>query len=304
MHEAVENGVGDGGVAYHFIPVVDRDLAGDDRRAPLVAVLEDLQKITSLLAVELLRSPIIEDEQIGSGERVDQSGVTSVPAGQREGGEEAENAVVGAGKILISEAQAGQLLPTPAGPMRSRLWCCPVATRQLEEEIAVEAAGGVEVDVLDLGVTVQFCGARPRLEALLAARRHLPLEQKGACRPVCPSNAMAETSPALRVSAAVVLHVLRDDSTDCEHSHITCDRVTIKSLLMENKSRLRHKNLVGMPAIDSPIPLSAPRRCAPLPCPPGPCRLAASQTRLLSTPRWHRPESQEYLVSTPLWAGC
>ena len=45
VDEAVEDGVGEGGVADHLVPCVDRHLAGDDGRAPSVAVLEDLQQV-------------------------------------------------------------------------------------------------------------------------------------------------------------------------------------------------------------------------------------------------------------------
>lgn len=43
----------------------------------------------------------------------------------------------------------------------------PVAAGELQEEIAIEAAGGAEVDILDLGVMAQLCGTGSRLEALL-----------------------------------------------------------------------------------------------------------------------------------------
>ena len=46
----------------------------------------------------------------------------------------------------------------------------PVAAGELQEQIAVEAAGGAEVDVLDLGVMAEPGGTGSRLEALLAAR--------------------------------------------------------------------------------------------------------------------------------------
>lgn len=52
-----------------------------------------------------------------------------------------------------------------------------VATGEVCEEIAVKAAGGAEVGVPDL--RAMFCGAPPGFEALLAARRLLPLEQNG-----------------------------------------------------------------------------------------------------------------------------
>ena len=53
-----------------------------------------------------------------------------------------------------------------------------VADGELEEQGAIEAAGGVIIDVLDAGVVAQPCGPGPRLEALLAAQRCLMFEQQ------------------------------------------------------------------------------------------------------------------------------
>ena len=53
VDEAVEDGVGDGGIADDFVPVVDGHLAGDDGRAALVAVLDDLEEIAALVVIEL-----------------------------------------------------------------------------------------------------------------------------------------------------------------------------------------------------------------------------------------------------------
>lgn len=53
MHEAVEDGVSDGGISDDLVPEVDGNLAGDDGRAPLIAVLDDLEEIAALFVVEL-----------------------------------------------------------------------------------------------------------------------------------------------------------------------------------------------------------------------------------------------------------
>jgi hypothetical protein len=53
-----------------------------------------------------------------------------------------------------------------------------VAGRELEEQGAIEAAGGAIVDVLDAGVMAQPCGSGARLKALLPAQRRLVFEQK------------------------------------------------------------------------------------------------------------------------------
>ena len=52
VDQAVEDGVGDGGIADDLVPTIDRELAGDDDRAGLIAVFDDLQQIAALLGVE------------------------------------------------------------------------------------------------------------------------------------------------------------------------------------------------------------------------------------------------------------
>ena len=55
----------------------------------------------------------------------------------------------------------------------------PLAAGKLEEEAAVETAGSSEVDILDTGLVAQTSGTGAGLEALLAAHRHLVVEQQG-----------------------------------------------------------------------------------------------------------------------------
>ena len=51
------------------MPVVDRELTGDQRGAPPAAVLDHLEQIAPLPIAEGSQAPIIEDEQIGFRER-------------------------------------------------------------------------------------------------------------------------------------------------------------------------------------------------------------------------------------------
>jgi hypothetical protein len=45
--DAVEDGVGQGGIADDLVAARDRELAGDQERAGVVAVLDDLEQITT-----------------------------------------------------------------------------------------------------------------------------------------------------------------------------------------------------------------------------------------------------------------
>ena len=49
VHQAIEDGVGDGGIADDLVPVFDRQLAGHDGGAAAVPVFHDLQEVAALL---------------------------------------------------------------------------------------------------------------------------------------------------------------------------------------------------------------------------------------------------------------
>ena len=49
VHEAVEDGVGDGRVGDHLVPVLHVDLAGHDRAAAPLPVVEDFQEIAAMI---------------------------------------------------------------------------------------------------------------------------------------------------------------------------------------------------------------------------------------------------------------
>jgi len=69
MDQAIEDGVGIGGVADQRVPLIDRELAGDDGGAAAVAVLKDLQEVVASPGVERLEAPVVEDEKIDTAER-------------------------------------------------------------------------------------------------------------------------------------------------------------------------------------------------------------------------------------------
>ena len=69
MDDAIENSVGQAGIADHLVPSVDRDLAGDQQGSPVVAIVDDFEQITALVGGELFRPPIIDDDEIGALQR-------------------------------------------------------------------------------------------------------------------------------------------------------------------------------------------------------------------------------------------
>jgi hypothetical protein len=64
--------------------VLDRNLAGDDCRSALVAVVDDFEEIATLVAGERGEAPIVEDEQVDPRQRLEQPCIASVAAGERQ----------------------------------------------------------------------------------------------------------------------------------------------------------------------------------------------------------------------------
>jgi len=84
VNEAVEDGVGDGGIGDDLVPAVDRHLAGDDGRSALVAVVYDFEEIATLLAGERGEAPVVEDEEIDPRQHLEEPCIAPVAAGERE----------------------------------------------------------------------------------------------------------------------------------------------------------------------------------------------------------------------------
>src|SRR5262249_41689410 len=135
-------------------------------------------------SVELLWSPVVEDEKFDARERAQELGVSSVAAGECEGHEQSRHAVIEDGEVLAAglvTERAGEPAfadAARAGDQQIAPFADEVAGGELEEQGAIEAACGVIIDVLDTGVVAQPRGSGTRLEALLPTQRRLVFEQK------------------------------------------------------------------------------------------------------------------------------
>src|SRR5207245_10011572 len=93
--QAVQDGVGVGGVADQRVPLIDRELAGDDGGAAAVAVLEDLQEVVAGCGVERLEAPVVENEEIDATESAQETGGAAVAARQGELGGQPRGGLIG-----------------------------------------------------------------------------------------------------------------------------------------------------------------------------------------------------------------
>jgi len=88
VDEPIEEGVGQRRVAESFMAAADRDLSGNQGRAALVAIVEDLEDVSGLGRAEGVAQPVVQDQKLGSGDRVEELGVGAVGAGEIQGVEQ------------------------------------------------------------------------------------------------------------------------------------------------------------------------------------------------------------------------
>ena len=73
MDDSVEDGIRCGGVALkHVVPVRHGQLRHDYGGLAPVPVLDDLEEVEQLLTVEGLHAEVVDDEQVGGGQPVEE----------------------------------------------------------------------------------------------------------------------------------------------------------------------------------------------------------------------------------------
>jgi hypothetical protein len=78
VDDAVEDGVGQDGIADHIAPAVDYELTADQGSAAAVAFFGDLEQVMTLFGTEGFEAPVVEDEELDAAERAHQSRIPSV----------------------------------------------------------------------------------------------------------------------------------------------------------------------------------------------------------------------------------
>jgi len=82
MNQSVEDRIGEGGISDDFMPLLDRKLAGDQSGTAAMAILNNLQQVSSLLIGKGGKSPVIKDQEIALGQEGKHLGVASDSPGQ------------------------------------------------------------------------------------------------------------------------------------------------------------------------------------------------------------------------------
>jgi len=68
VNQAIEDDIGQRGIAHCFMPVEDRQLASDHGGADIDAILEDFQGILSSVVIQCRQAPVIDNQEVSSSQ--------------------------------------------------------------------------------------------------------------------------------------------------------------------------------------------------------------------------------------------
>ena len=79
MHHAVEDRVGERGIAEGLMPVLDRQLTGDQRGAAIMTIFDNLEQVATIFIPEWRQSPVIENKHICLSQGCEHFPLASIP---------------------------------------------------------------------------------------------------------------------------------------------------------------------------------------------------------------------------------
>src|SRR2546427_3865481 len=176
VKEAIADRVRHRGVREVLVPLVGRELARDDRRPGLAAILQDLEQVAAVLTPQRAEAPVLEHEDVDAGELAEEADVGAVGMSEGEFVEEPGHAAVerpislAAGLLGKGAGEEALARPRRPGDQELLVLVYPAAGGELADDGLVELAAGGGVDRLDAG----------------PAQAGLPPAERGRPTPVLP----------------------------------------------------------------------------------------------------------------------
>ena len=184
VDQTIEDGIGERRISKGLMPVLDGELARDDRGAAVVAIFQQFQQIPAVFISECGEPPIIEDQHIGLRQGSHQLPIASIPLGngpllQEPGQAEGEG---------CKACTAGPLAQSASDPRFAHArWprdqyvvpgSNPRARRSGRHQGFVQPTRLAIVEVFETGRLPQFGLAQAGGEAAVLALRELTIDEE------------------------------------------------------------------------------------------------------------------------------
>src|ERR1700752_4030762 len=216
----VEDGIGIGRIADRVVPALDWDLRSQDRRGTLVAIVDDLHQVATLLGGKPGHGPIVDYEQLYPGELGEQPGGLAVDAGEGEFVEKPGKPLIThqepATRGLVADGASQETLAATGRAQDQNVVVLvqPAAAGEAVDQAAVETARSAVVDILEAGGLAQLCKAQTLGERGIVAFDGLAIDQHRQAlvevrrsqsdRPCCSSSALAMPVRRKRRNVSIV----------------------------------------------------------------------------------------------------
>ncbi len=184
VDEAIKDRVTEGWITDDVVPEIDGDLAGEQGRAASVAVVEDFEEIMTAGIIEGRETPVINEQELSTGDTLEEAWIGSVAAGDPDLIEQAGESGVADGEAvttgLVAEGTSEERLARSCGSGDEEILTLvdPVRGGETEHEGAVEASCAAEVEVLDGCIDPEPGMSEQTLEAAIGAVGLLSFEEE------------------------------------------------------------------------------------------------------------------------------
>jgi len=184
VDEAVQDGVGIGGVADNFVPGCHGKLGSDDGRTTAVSLFEDFEEVVTGAGVERLQAKVVEDEEVGAAEGFQEARMTPVAVRQDEILTELGPTVIEHGTIvaacLLADSASEPTLADAARTDESKIivGVDPLTVGEFLEQSAVEPARTAIVDIFDRCLLAKPRGAQPSCQSFVVPPGDFAVQEK------------------------------------------------------------------------------------------------------------------------------
>lgn len=148
VDEAIQDGIGERGIAQVVVPVFHRQLAGDHGGPFPIPIIEKFEQVPPFGIAEGGQPPVVEDEQVDPGQFGQDGSVRSVGPGDGQRREHTGQAKVARGEPVptggLREGTGQIALPDPRGTdnQHDLVVPDPLPRHEPQPDAAVEPSGG------------------------------------------------------------------------------------------------------------------------------------------------------------------
>jgi hypothetical protein len=184
VDQAIQDGIGQGGISDLGVPFIHRELSGHESGTKAVAIFEKFEKVSALFVSQRGYSPVVQGDQIGFRQGSQELGITPIAFSDLEVLEEAGEAEI-TNRVALSTGFVGQrtgqegfTTSRGSGDEYIVVLSDPVAGTQLGDQGFIQAAGMAEVDILQNRLLAQPSLMKAGFQAAIFPVGHFPIDEQ------------------------------------------------------------------------------------------------------------------------------